>query len=459
MHHARPFFLVAALALSFGCPASTPPQPDELDVELTRGNCDLKKAEEILGTSDGAHYHAVVPNSRRIPMVATSFLVGIEKAPRRKLHVPKSKDRYLTLDGLSDSVRPFAKALLANPKRTFVSHLVEYEVIQSTKRFTRVRSRFAYSAYDDTCRPPATPSEAPSSLYAKSWRAVGETLGARLDDVLRKARDAGTPFTHVILMSTGWNTYQRTSIEKYNTWTTHLLDLAGDKPFHPLVIGFSWNSRWWLPGVSLVNKAKDADELGWTWVRRTLATVAGLKKKHGFRLALIGHSLGARLLARATFSPSIVKNATLAAGDVDLFVGLQGALPIQCFFGDKGHEHCDYRANLPIARQTLLTSSRLDSAMGAAILAPILMRAPTGGLEARDLVRNKGLPLWTVDRQGRVIKRSGTVESTVVHVDADRLITNEVRDHGGGAHNDVFKRTVAAFMLDALLSGGPAGAP
>ena len=200
--------------------------------------------------------------------------------------------------------------------------------------------------------------------------------------------------THLIVMSTGWNTLQVESIDNYQHWLSHLMrasrtDLS--RPFRPLVIGLTWPSAWplvstWLgPVVSVFNKENDADELGYVTANVLLHKVLDqLKTKHGLPVIVIGHSFGGRAMVTAANSRALLFQHDSTRPTTDLLLGLQPAFSIQRFGGGKqGDPYVRFAQG---AHKYVLSSSTNDW-----ILKSAGMTNPVGG--SRGLSKAKALPV------------------------------------------------------------------
>ena len=104
-------------------------------------------------------------------------------------------------------------------------------------------------------------------LYARSWESL-ERLEAAIAEQLTAAHQSGRPFTHIIVGAMGWNTAQEKSIRNINSIFGNILLASSantSRDFKPLYIAMTWPSESNVPGVSLANKANDADEIGFVW--------------------------------------------------------------------------------------------------------------------------------------------------------------------------------------------------
>lgn len=77
--------------------------------------------------------------------------------------------------------------------------------------------------------------------FAESFAKV-DLMFADMAMQLKQAKEQGEPFTHVIVMSMGWNNDQVESLYRYNTIIKNVQQeaLAQQQVFKPLVICFTW---------------------------------------------------------------------------------------------------------------------------------------------------------------------------------------------------------------------------
>lgn len=121
---------------------------------------------------------------------------------------------------------------------------------------------------------------------------------------------------------------------------------------------------WRVPLVSYHNKTHDADEIGLTWMNHLVHRVLlPIKSDEGVPIVLVGHSLGARLLSRALFSGSLLKEEP-PDEEVDLFIGLQSAFSMNRSLPERrsGNEGAPYRDHARRSTRIALVWSRNDKA-------------------------------------------------------------------------------------------------
>ncbi|SDH78034.1 hypothetical protein SAMN04487926_1082 [Paraburkholderia steynii] len=189
-------------------------------------------------------------------------------------------------------------------------------------------------------------------------------------------------YTHLLVLVMGWNTSQDEAIRNFNDIIGNIIEARNEDvdpvtkkvaPFRPLVLGVTWPSYWsnsFTNLFSYANKADDADELGLSWlnviVNRTIPVVLSQANVRP-NVILIGHSFGARAAMRALFSsPLLLPTPPVTdrpVSEVNLLVGLQGAVSINRFIPQRSHEGAPYRDFGKLMNtQVALTASRGDSA-------------------------------------------------------------------------------------------------
>ncbi|MFO1370644.1 MAG: hypothetical protein U1F46_16795 [Marinagarivorans sp.] len=292
--------------------------------------------------------------------------------------------------------------------------------------------------------------------FAESFAKV-DLMFADMAMQLKQAKEQGEPFTHVIVMSMGWNNDQVESLYRYNTIIKNVQQeaLAQQQAFKPLVICFTWPSVW--GGVtdsvifrtakhlaSYVNKTDDADELGYTWgnwvvnkkIPDALAEAGVLTTKP--KVVLIGHSFGARFLSRALFSAPYINAQFAAQNTVDVFLGLQGAFSLRRFVADAGVEGSPYAGFTSLPGKVVLTSSTHDTSNLAA-----LWSANAGGPQGLSYAR-KTPQVFNVVNWGKNGSELTAAADKVTLVDASEMVKRE--SDKIDAHNDILDAQMAKLI-------------
>jgi hypothetical protein len=308
--------------------------------------------EKAIGTSGAiARYHALLNTPFRHPLVADGYIIGIEKSPRtkvgfsvygpdtRRLIEPANSALKLHPRDLAQQQKSFIAAL-DDPKVMFVSHILRYG---SATNDPETKVDLAYSAYSKTAFGPYAAAPL-SQAYENGWAALEQLQQQIVDDVAR-AKKQGTPFTHLLFASMGWNNDQFESIARYNAIIQHTQRAAraNGTRFKPLVIGLTWPSVWGgTSAFDLANraahigsytvKARDADEIGYGIANYLLnASLPRIEAQTGLPTVLLGHSMGARILTRAYFSADLLKDNAPRTGSGPTVISLQAALSANRF--------------------------------------------------------------------------------------------------------------------------------
>jgi pimeloyl-ACP methyl ester carboxylesterase len=327
--------------------------------EMPKCDGDLKTCEEGLGTAEEslAIYHHVVrePRGKNSKLNHEGYLIGIEKADTEIIGTQRGLDTtrfHITKGWMNQGRMQHLNRVTNDGKKMFVSHLVAFDpVSRGTK------TRFIHSAYplkSDFKKSPrrGCPAIDPkATFYEQGWKAL-DVLECELKEKFKEAHEREAPYSHLIVISMGWNNDQEESVWRFNQIIGNLKKAApSDGRFKPMVVAISWPSVWFSEAdwaavrgfahlSSYGNKSDDADEIGYTYANHTVNLVArGLKSGQAFpapKIILIGHSMGARFISRAAFSAPLLKDTRPAQlPKVELVLGLQSAFSVNRFV--KGH--------------------------------------------------------------------------------------------------------------------------
>jgi hypothetical protein len=425
--------------------------------------------EHQLGTTP--QYHALL----KIPIMpsavdptlldAPHYIIGVEKAHIQSVErlLPclsgSHASRYcLNLDAFSVTNPWRTKIARQNDtgKTLFVSHIARLDPVGANTGSRRVcflynvypHSEFPEAATCSTANPAQTTD--PVLSVAGGLDALVE-LGQELDERILNEPAERQP-THLIVMSTGWNTLQVESLDNYQHWISHLMQAARNdarRPFRPLVIGLTWPSEWplvstWLgPVVSVLNKENDADELGYVTANVLLHKILSqLKAKHGLPVIVIGHSFGGRAMVTAANSRALLFQDASASPTTDLLLGLQPAFSIQRFGG--GSQGDPYVHFAQGAHKYVLSSSTNDWILKFAGLTN-----PVGG--SRGLAKATALPerfeIVPLTAAGQWSMPPSRNECHMVMLDASAAING---------HHDVYSASIGRLMWQAIQSFAPA---
>ena len=427
--------------------------------------------ERQLGTTP--EYHALVQNPIIPPaadttlMDAPHYIIGVEKAHTKSVErlLPCASEsraheaQYcLHLDAFQATSPWRAKIATQNErgKALFVSHIARLDPV--TDNSGAWRACFLYNIYPrnefseaSACTSADTTPGASSALSVAGGLEALSALGNELDRRTLEAPAEQKP-THLIVMSTGWNTLQAESIDNYRHWLSYLMRAATDdrsRPFRPLVIGLTWPSEWplvstWLgPVVSAFNKEDDADELGYVTANVLLHKILHqLKAKHGLPIIVVGHSFGGRAMVTAANSRPLLFQGASERPTIDLLLGLQPAFSIQRFGG--GTQGDPYIRFPEGAKKYVLSSSTNDW-----ILKLVGLTNPVGG--SRGLSKAKMLPerfeIIPLNNTGQWVRPPSPDACHLVMLDASEAING---------HHDVYSASTGRLMWQAIQTFAPA---
>lgn len=314
------------------------------------------------GTTDPPYYVFAITRG----LQHDGFLVAVEKRDCEQIGAPRLRSddpRFRVLAGANaDVLNEEFLARTDDDEALFVSQI--YETVPTPDG--RWASYDLYNAHDPNG----------DGIFADSVLRNGQDAYEhgyhQLDRLGRRIRaklDAGT-HTHVVVMAMGWHNDQIESVARYNAILKNLKSAAKPDRFEPLVVGITWPSAWASASTnylvekaghlaSYFNKARDADELGFTIGAWLLHQVV-MPHTGGTPTILIGHSLGARILARSLYSRGHLASPVTEALP-DLLLGLQPAMSVRRFLARPDEpEPFAHHATLPT--RVVMTSSEHDSA-------------------------------------------------------------------------------------------------
>lgn len=450
-------FLISLLLV--GCTSSS----DDITRILATPEENLKT-----DTKTTVQYHSVLYYPHQLGLRYPGIIVGVEKSPTKLI----ARDVDINVSGIEkiDKSERQIRSEIVDNKILYVSHIVEFGPDTDTKACTY------YDLYrQDKSEPnevliepcPGTEdiftaynSEELDLVYKRSWNAM-DTLKETIDTRLRDDQS----YTHVIVATMGWNTPQAEAIQNFNSilWNLHA-SKSDDVPFKPLFIGMTWPSNWesdyWKPivgGASFGTKARDADELGLTWLgvllHQTLQDVPD-----DVEVLMIGHSFGARSMSvAACIGPAIYENETNKVAyneDLGTLISLQGAYEYKRILGreeDKGDIYL-YPDSCPNST-FWSTTSKHDNALKSVIV--------FGNIYAGDYKAYKNLceehddtPLvncYVADSQSELspVVTNGK-HNNVNFVNADSIILKNAYKTGGGAHSDIYRKEHGKLIWNIL---------
>lgn len=473
-------FLVAA---SFGFSAcATALSQDQKKPEPKQSQ--FYEAECALGTqaSDVEQFHALIhypfEHSLRFP----GMIVGIEKSADHLVKKGAENAKKQLIPPQSPEEKFLHGIVFGGSKAMFISHVVESDINGIGV------DEPLYNIYDpDTMAKLKKPGGEPRpgglvnckgepvvelDAFDKSWdavRLVKETLADRL---------ASGKYTDVIVISMGWNTNQIEAVQNFNSLVHQLKKSAkSDVAFNPYVIGITWPSEWvssWIEpivrGISVVNKADDADEVGVGWMRAIIQhgvlEVTQDPRYKATRVTVLGHSFGARATSMAVCHAGILNapadrgfsNVEPAPNSVSWLIGLQGAYSLNRYLpGGAGLFDVNY-GDCPAVKNHLLTASENDSA--AQFAGNVLRASPFAGEisawhSMKDGIHNQMFNFFIADSHGRVKLVEGvTGERKWNYIDASNLVFYKAYGTGAGAHSDIYRAPIGSMLWNFISKLG-----
>ena len=410
------------------------------------------------GSEQTIRAYNALGRSSHLDLAVEGYIVGIEKYPRDEIgEGPEA--------GYPDKLKARAGGdedrLIAEQNKEFIGATNDSKAMLVTHVVSYFPARaYLYNAYRD--------SLSGDLNYRKGY---DDGLAVLTDDLtarLLQAIDEGAPYSHILLMSMGWNNDQHVSIDRFNRMLNSLREVAAEYPdarFRPLVIGITWPSAWfsiedfWLKKKllghlgSYTNKSNDADEIGYSianWlINHDLAQARDAVGPDRFpTVVALGHSLGARLLSRAIFSRAHLKHPPAASDDVvALYIGLQGAFSARRFVAADSGEGAPYTNYPALSTVIVLTASKHDRANPAAVWSKHV-----GGRNGLRYMRQHpeifNVLTWTAQKpQIAQAIRDYQRDGKVLTLDVSEIVTAE---NGASAHNDILDKQMAELVWFCL---------
>lgn len=433
----------------------------------------LEPAEKELGTAGTItmHYHSALYYPEEIALRSGGYLVGIEKGEPENILQTGEKIMFKNPDATDKALKNKQEAVQAG-KIMFVSHIVLDQPPGSVKR-----NCFLYNAYyrPKLETPPISHcTDAPEPLtsvpardaYRSSWQAM-ETMQYSL------SRDiASHSYTHILVVVMGWNTVQEEAVRNVNSIVRGIRHASENDSvkFNPIVIGVTWPSQWnspWLDPIyklaSFDTKARDADEVGLTWLGVLLEkTIPQAKKSAGGNLPVVvlGHSFGARAASTAACAgPVIAEGAepqTYAKQPVDLLINYQGAFLISRLLGESTDGGFSLGEGCPRVKYITLTSSKNDTAVKTAFWGIYAGNDTSFKKYCTQPIFN--INCVTATPQGG-ITTARPASQKITYINSDDLITYNAFYTGGGAHSDIYRDEHGALSWSLIKELSDNGAP
>jgi hypothetical protein len=457
-------------SVSLGCAGSRTGFYEEEEPLTARG-----------GLGENGVFHDVVYNPTAITLNFPGYIVGLDKA---RHHAINEGARYPAFDTSQDTsgkhgLRDVKFRMSMDPKAHYVSHVVKnhgksfgqgncvlYTIFTGWGLESNPREEMKYRDAGET---PSVPcSEASKGRGKTALRDSFDAIRSFEEDLRQEleSKKTGEAYSHIVVISMGWNTPQLEAIQNFNALGTHLKAASGSAHYRPLVIGITWPSVWsfqWLdPAIKLASytaKAHDADEVGTIWISEIIDAVKAVAPSHT-KLIAMGHSFGARAMFSAVCGESVWASRPQGR-KIDVLFGWQAAFSVRRLTRDGAGDGFAYEQGcLDRAETIVLTSSIHDEAVDSAVWADM-----AGGHDQWTAVCSSGkikLSHTPVKTKPACLNaeqvKSGTVEAlairrrTINYVDASNIVIYNQPNTGGGAHSDIYRAVHGRLAWRALVA-------
>lgn len=389
-------------------------------------------------------------------------------------------------DAVSDT-QTYIKKVLNDNRSMVLTHILKVKSASTDPNTANRNECFVYNIYADNApgkdtlpwcanRQSTQPSQSNTKWTQDGWKAL-EQLGKEIrEEIDQKIRDNNAP-THIIMLATGWNTREKESLLDFQKWMDELQNnykKTGER-FNPIFIGFASELEW--PGKgkpswsSMVNKGRDADELGFTWANYLLNSVLKpISKETGIQLVGIGHSFGSRVILGSHYTRSILVRRSLVAEDVPVtLIGMQAAFPTGRFSSTRGSDvfylwalppglyknHPYLNANTGTAT-VVITTSTSDAANGVMTSGWRMTGfiGGRGGLSEFDNYRDdykSVIRKISADKNGQPLEQPNL--GFVSLYDASSFVCCELPGTESGSHSDVYDEEMGNFLGQIIRNG------
>ncbi len=279
---------------------------------------------------------------------------------------------------------------------------------------------------------------------------------------LKRSDNTVTPYTHVLIMSMGWNNDQVETLWRYNKILDNLAIAAKEQgePFKPLVFAITWPSAWATISDSSLqktfshlfsywNKANDADEIGYTWLNWVMnhkipEAIISAQLSKPPNTIVISHSFGARLLSRALFSANHINPIYKSHNSVDLFLGLQGAFSANRFLPENSLEGYPYSGFMELPTKIVLTTSMNDEANPIAYY--LTRTGHVGGHRGLSIAEDNP-KVFDVKVWDENVPQMNLPVNKVLVVNASSIVKKE---NDLTAHNDILDEEMGVLMWNFI---------
>ncbi|TFF62653.1 MULTISPECIES: hypothetical protein [Comamonas] len=429
------------------------------------------------GLGENGVFHDALYGPESIALNFPGYLIGFDKGR----HHAVGKDAKFPVDNKNDQsgLRKVKFRMIHDPKTHYISHVMKYE-----GNFYGVGNCVIYTMYSQWGGDIGNNAgEAPAKHCLNQDAATGNSvtaqrdselalkaLSAELNRAIKLRAENGKPYTHIIVVSMGWNTPQVEAVQNFNAIASHIYAaaVADQSRYEPLFIGVTWPSIWtseWLDplirAASYTAKAHDADEVGAIWLADVLDVVRTVAPSD-VTLVALGHSFGARAMFSAVCGDS-VWDGPRPPRKWDVLIGWEGAFSIRRLTTDGAGDGFAYKEGcLDRAHTVLLTSSIHDSAVTTAFWSDMagshkqwnavckdqgdasisLAGPPTTGNPTNCIEADK----ITYSSVGRIPIEKGKIN----YLDASNIVFFSHPNTGGGAHSDIYRRIHGSINWRAM---------
>lgn len=430
----------------------------------------LIQEEKAVGTETNLtmKFHSVLYYPDELGLNYPGIIVGIENGIVDKVSKPEDV-QIRELTSIGRTKKQMTKEIV-DKKIVYVSHIVEFKGTEGKP----IDNCTHYDIYRQPKNSKPLPLIKPCensenafvvkgknedgvrSTYAQSWRAL-DSLKTLIDE---KLADASNDYTHVFVVTMGWNTLQSEALQNFNSI---LKNLHAAKPkgerFNPLFIGVTWPSSWessWVDpifkGTSFGTKARDADELGFTWLgvllHETLKDVPT-----NIKTVLIGHSFGSRSMSvAACIGPAIYRSGVAVnenKSKLDVLINLQGAYEYkritENYVKNKpGEPHNSYYYYFPDHCNGIkfwATTSQYDEAVKTVHLWDNVYAGDSEAFaELCESGDSKRVNCYVADSDSKIVDMGTQGElKNINFINSDAVIFKNAFNTGGRAHSDIYR--------------------
>ena len=411
---------------------------------------ETQEGELKTGGSTTMLFHSSLYYPSEISLSFPGYIVGIEKSP---VHTISSGEQVKSKEHPNSGFDE--TKLLEDPKIMYVSHIIE----TYGKPYGEGNCALYNAYYRENNKTPKPPTEycpdveklevPPKDAFNSSWKAM-DVLSRRINTNISN-------YTHVIVLTMGWNTVQEEAVRNFNSIGKNLKFAANDEEFKPLFIGVTWPSQWmsdWLEPVikiaSFPIKAKDADEVGLTWLgvllHETLADIT-------IPVVVIGHSFGARATSVATCLGPAIANPNPETKTknkvINYLINLQAAYRSSRLIPPHKEGKLRYYDGCKNAENIILTSSINDKAMDTLFWRKDYYMGDDKGYDKYCGEEQKKLNCGIAKPDGHYELINKTT-SNITYINSDKLINKNSYLSGGDAHSDIYREEHGVLLWDIL---------